>query len=164
MNVSLRLRMLLKKPGFSAVAILSMAIGISVTSTTFSAFDGMFMRPLPYLDARRVVRIAPRDIIAVGPGGFPWADYAEFRQQTRSMEVAACTGHGTTSPGLTGPESLVGEIVSWNYFSVLGIQTVAGRFFAEGDRHPDQHMVVISHRSWQRRWSGTPKETGRAHV
>ena len=154
-------RALLKTPGFTAVAVASIAIGIGVNAAMFSVLDGLFMRPLPGVDTVGLVRLSPGDAASVGPGGFPWADYGEFRQQGRTMEVAASTAHGTQVNGPAGPEHVVADAVSWNYFTVLRLKVAVGRAFTEADDLPGaERVVVMSHAYWQQRWAGDSNVVG----
>jgi putative ABC transport system permease protein len=154
-------RALLKTPGFTAVALISTAVGIGVNAAMFSVLDSLFMRPLPGVDTAGLVRLSPGNAASVGPGGFPWADYGEFRQQCGAMEVAASTAHGTQVRGPAGPESVVADAVSWNYFTVLRLKSAAGRFFTEADDRPgSERVVILSHAYWQQRWAGDSNVMG----
>ena len=156
-------RALLKTPGFTAVAVGSIAIGIGVNTATFSLLDSLFMRPLRGVDTDGLVRFSPGDAASIGPGGFPWADYGEFREQCRTLEVAASTTHGTQATGPAGPEPVVADLVSWNYFTVLRLKAAVGRCFAESDNVPgSEPVVVISHAYWQRLWSGDSNLIGQS--
>jgi predicted permease len=155
------LRALLKTPGFTAVALVSIAVGIGVNTAVFSVLDSLFMRPLPGVNTDGLMRLSPGDAASVGPGGFPWAGCGEFRQQCRTMEVAASTAHGTQVNGPAGPEHVVADAVSWNYFTVLQLKVAVGRGFTEADDLPgSERVVVVSHAYWQQRWAGDSNVVG----
>jgi predicted permease len=154
-------RMLLKRPSFSLVAIITLALGIGANLTIFSFVDTMFFRPLPVRE--------PHQLVNVGlgiDGGFAYPSYANFRDRNKSFEAFAA--HYSTAPlDLAGPdgvsETTRGAVVSANYFSTLGINPSRGRFFStEEDSVPDRDRVaVISHGLWQTRFGGDPAILGK---
>jgi putative ABC transport system permease protein len=154
-NVCFGLRMLAKSPGFTAVAVLSLAVGIGVNSAVFSALNAALLRPLGFKDPKTVVRLE-------GPG-LCYPDYRELSRQCRSIpQLVAVSRHGANLRGSDDVKMVVTEFVSPNYFSVLGIHAAAGAVFAEGDpRLRDEELVVISHRLWQRRFGGDMAIAGR---
>jgi putative ABC transport system permease protein len=155
------LRLFRTNRAFATVAIFSIAIGIGIDTATFSVLDAVFTRPLVGVDTRNLVYLTPGDAVTVGPGGFPWSDYAAFREECRSMEVAASTTHGVGSPVSPRPGPRLAVTVSWNYFSVLAIRPVVGRVFGESDRGDNlMRPAVISHAFWHRAWGGDPAVIG----
>jgi putative ABC transport system permease protein len=148
-------RMLAKSPGFTAVAVLSLAVGMGVNAAVFSALNAALLRPLGFKDPQTVVRLRG--------SGLCYADYRELSRQCRSIpQLAAVSRHGANLRGSDDVEMMVTEVVSPNYFSVLGIHAAAGAVFAEGDpRLGDDKLVVISHRLWQRRFGGDRAIAGR---
>src|SRR5690242_4767188 len=127
------LRLLRKSPGFTIVAILTLALGIGANTAIFSTVDALLIRALPYADPDRVVMIW-EDAHEVGfPRNTPApGNYADWARLNRSFEgVAATRG---TSANLTGggsPEQVTGRGVSANFFSVLGVSPIAGRTFTD---------------------------------
>jgi putative ABC transport system permease protein len=149
------LRMLAKSPGFTAVAVLSLAVGIGVNAAVFSALNAALLRPLGFKDPQTVVRLRG--------SGLCYADYRELSRQCRSIpQLVAVSRHGATLRGSDDVKMVVTEVVSPNYFSVLGIHAAAGAVFAEGDpRLRDEELVVISYRLWRRRFGGDRAIAGR---
>ena len=154
-------RMLLKRPGFSLVAVVTLALGIGANLTIFSFVDTMFLRPLPVREPYQLVNAGfGRD------GGFPYPAYAHFRDHNKSFEGLAA--HYSTAPlDLATPDgdsqTLNGAVVSANYFSILGLTPSLGRFFStDEDMVPDRDRVaVISHGMWQGRFAGDPSVIGK---
>src|SRR5256714_8741650 len=138
-------RMLLKRPGFSLIAVITLALGIGANLTIFSFVDTMFLRPLPVRE--------PYQLVTAGlgrDGGFTYPAYTYFRDHNKTFEDLAA--HYSTAPlSLAAPdgdsEILNGAVVSANYFSTVGITPSMGRFFSpDEDRVPDRDRVaVLSH-------------------
>jgi putative ABC transport system permease protein len=154
-------RMLLKRPGFSLVAIITLALGIGANLTIFSFVDTMFLRPLPVREPYQLVTAS------VGAdGGFAYPVYTHFRDHNTSFE--ALSAHYSTAPldlatSDGDSQTLNGAVVSANYFSTLGISPTLGRFFSpDEDIVPDRDRVaVISHGFWQSRFGGDKAVLGR---
>jgi predicted permease len=156
-------RMLLKNPGFTAVAALTLALGIGANTAIFSVVNGVLLKPLPYDQPEQLVNLwegAPWGLSTVSPGAFiDWRDGAE------SLEALSVV-HGA-SMNLAGdgqPERLIGLTVSASYLRILRIQPMLGRGFLPGEDKPDgdNKVVVISHGLWQRRFGADPGVIGRA--
>src|SRR6476660_1836196 len=127
------LRLLRKSPGFAAIAVATLALGIGANTAIFSTVDALLIRSLPYADADRVVMIWEDAHEAGFPRNTPApGNYAEWARLNHSFTgVAATRG---TSANLTGgavPEQVVGRGVTPNFFSVLGVMPVAGRVFTD---------------------------------
>jgi len=154
-------RMLMKRPGFTLIAVITLALGIGVNLTIFSFVDTMFFRPLPAREPYRLVNAGAGQI----GGGYAYPVYAHFRDHSKSFEALAA--HYSTAPlqVADGGDSQMmnGAVVSANYFSMLGINPLLGRFFApEEDAVPDRdRVVVISHGMWQSRFGGDPAALGK---
>jgi len=147
-------RVLRKDPGFTAVAVCSMAIGIGATSAMFSFADSILLRPLPVADPDRVVAI---DAAKPQPFGFnttvSYLDYVDLRDHTRSFDgvVAATFAKFGFSPGAsTLPRMKAGLFVSGNFFHVLGVEPALGRSFrSEEDQAEGRDaVVVLGHDFW----------------
>lgn len=162
------LRMLTKSPGFTAVAVATLALGIAANSTIFSAVNGWMLRRPRIKDPANVVVILSTD---PAKGGWGWDrnpvsafDFRAWRQQSRSFEDMAASEGGDF--GLTGegePERLAGMRVSANYFDVLGVSAALGRTFLPGeDQAGHDRVVILSHGLWQRRFGSNPNVIGRA--
>jgi len=150
-------RMMLKRPGFTLIAVITLALGIGANLTIFSFVDTMFLRPLPAREPYRLVNVG------MGIGSYP--GYAHFRDHSKSFESLAA--HYSTAPlqvaAAGDSQMLNGAVVSANYFSTLGINPLLGRFFApEEDAVPDRdRVVVISHEMWQSRFGADPAALGK---
>ena len=150
------LRMLGKNPGFTAVAVISLALGIGVNATFFSIVDGYFLRPLPVKDARQLVTIRPQPY---GVSSYP--DYQDICRQTATFRgVVAIARHGASLLTDDTVEEVRADYVSGNYFSVLDISPALGHTFeVEGSRMDP--TAVISYGLWQRRLGGAPDVVGK---
>ena len=159
-------RMLWSKPGFTLVAVITLALGIGANTAIFSAVDALLLRPLPFPDPERLVMIWENDT-QEGNGRNPVAP-ANFVDWRKQNEVCAQIGYFTQSGGLnlTGsgePERITGVFVSQNLFSLLGAQPQIGRGFVDEDLKERQGLVVLlSHGLWQRRFGGDPSVIGKS--
>src|SRR5581483_40553 len=155
------LRGLLRTPLMSAIVVVTVGLGIGATTSIFAAVDAALLRPLPYANPDRLVRIytdAP-------PNRFPFsvADYLALRAQgTQFEDVAAYTGRQMAFSDGTTAELLPGRAVSWTYFSVLGLKPALGRDFVEDDGRPNtQPVVIVSDDFWRQRLGGRADAIGR---
>ena len=166
-------RILAKHPGFTAVAALALALGIGVNTAILSAVNGFVLRPLPVEKPSELVVPywgSKKDAEVWGP--FSYANYVDLREQNKSFsDLCAWT---ELSAGISSSESrnagdseraevVWGELVSGNYFDVMGVKPVLGRSFSpEEDRTPNAHPVtVISHQLWQRRFNADQSIVGK---
>ncbi len=156
-------RMLWKTPGFTAIAALSLALGIGVNTAIFSVVNGVLLRRLPYADPDRLV------MIWEDPGGNPRnfvnpRNFADWREQNQSFEQVAAINVGNVN--LTGrgePERLINASVSASFFSILRANAAHGRvFLAEEDKPGSSSVALISHRLWQRRFGADPNLVGQS--
>jgi putative ABC transport system permease protein len=157
------IRQLWKTPGFSVVAVLTLAFGIGATTAIFSVVNGVMLKPLAYPEPERLVRvieILPQyGRFAVAPANFlDWRD-----RNSVFAGIAAYAGGNSTYAAAGGPERLVNADVSWNLFNVLGVRPVLGRSFrAEEDVPAKNDVIIISHGMWQRHFGGDPNVVGRS--
>jgi predicted permease len=166
MDVQFGLRMLRKNPGFTAVAVLTLAIGIAVNTTIFSALNGWMLRRPHIKDPARVVVVVTTDPAEGGWGSdrqpvSPF-DFVAWREQSQSFEDMAASEMGDFA--LTGggePERLGGIRVSTNCFEVLGVSPAMGRtFLPDEDQSGRNRVAILSHGLWQRRFGSSPKVIG----
>jgi putative ABC transport system permease protein len=159
-------RQLRKYPGFTAVAVLTLALGVGANTAIFSVISAVLLRPLPYRDAERLVMISersPNGASLLAGGG----DFLAWREQSRSFESLAYwpEWRGSRNFNLSGgdrAEKLVGTFVSSSFFPLLGVQPILGRtFLSEEDERKDNPVVLISHALWQRHFGGDPQVLGR---
>ena len=158
-------RMLARNPGFTAVAVLTLALGIGATVAMFTVVNSVLLRPLPYSGADRIVTVYETDETSRrGLSRFypPVQDFLYFRQQADALERMAT--YRTMRFQVTGgpePELVRGLVVSHDFFRTLGIKPHLGRLFHASDCEPEAEMVVlISHEFWQTRFGGHPGVVG----
>lgn len=160
------LRMLAKSPGFSAVAILTLALGIGGNTAIFSYIDAWFIEPLPFPHPDRLVIFETQDKKHgwTSGGVTSAADFFDFQKQNTSFEQTVAwtvANFNLTSDG--SPELVEGGRVSCNYFDALAAKPILGRTFtAEDDRSGAPHVVILSGGLWQGRYAGDPKVIGRS--
>jgi putative ABC transport system permease protein len=158
--------MLYKNPGFTAVALLALALGIGANTAIFSVVNSVLLRPLSYGDPSRLVMIWQNHQQRGGPER-EWASPADFRdyqEQTKSFDhITAFLGWGPTLTGQGEPEDLQGAAVSHHTFAMLGVQPALGRTFTqEEDRPGAEKVVVLSHQLWTRRFDSDPAIIGKS--
>jgi len=157
-------RGLLKSPGFSVVAILTLALAIGANTTIFSAIDAVLLHPLPYPDPERLV-IVQETLPRYGLHGIaPTApDYAEFRRQASCFsQVAAVTGAVATLTGDGQPEDVPALRVTASAFPMLGVVPVVGGLFTSDDDQPGRdHVAILSEGLWTRRYGRDPSIVGK---
>jgi predicted permease len=151
-------RNLLRTPGFTAVAVITLALGIGASTAIFSAVNAVLLRPLAYKDSERLVTV-----LHYGTGPVATANYIDWRDQSRSFE--AMGGADYWSPNLINsdpPEHLYGLKVTQNLLPLLGIPPLLGRLFVPGeDRQGAEHEAILSYRLWQRHFSSDPGILGK---
>jgi putative ABC transport system permease protein len=158
--------MLYKNPGFSAVALLALALGIGANTAIFSVVNSVLLRPLPYSDPSRLVMIWQDHQQRGGPER-EWAspaDLRDFQEQTNSFEhITAFLGWGPTLTGQGEPEDLQAAAVSHDMFTMLGVQPALGRTFNEEEDRPGaEKVVVLSDQLWKRRFASDPAIIGKS--
>jgi predicted permease len=155
-------RSLVKRPGFTIVAILTLALGIGINTTVFSLANSVFLRQLPVASPQNLVWIfSNRD----NPNSYP--DYLEYQQQTELFDgVMAYDWIGLNLGSNGQSERVEGTVVSGNYFDVLGVKAELGRtFLPDEDKTPGASPVaVISHNLWQRRFNSDATVVGKSMV
>ena len=163
-DVRYAVRLLIKSPGFAVVAILSLALGIGANSTIFSFVSALLFQPLPVDKPHKLAMIYTSDFSGPAFGSSSYPDYLDFRDKTTvfSGMVARSLSSATATYG-DQSEQLYGEMVTGNYFTVLGVSPSPGRgFLGQEDLTPGTHPVaLISHGLWQRRFGSDPNEIGR---
>jgi len=161
-ELRLVLRGLARNPGFSAVAILVLSLGIGANTAVFSVANVMLLHPLPFPHPERLVLVwEKRAQDASRRNGVSPADYLDWRAQSRSF---AALDAGNQKPfNLTGagkPERVMSSIGTSQLLATYGIQPVLGRGFTEADEEGDGHVVALSYRLWKRRFNGEPNAVG----
>jgi len=156
------LRVLLKNPLVTAVALLTLALGIGANTAIFSVLNAVVLRPLPYADPDRLVvvweTIAGNDRRSAAPGNF-----TDWRAQNKTFSDLAATFYGNFNLTADGPpERINGATVTSNLMSTLGVSARLGRTFQpEDDEHQDQRLAILSDALWQRRFGGARDIAGK---
>ena len=157
------IRQLGKNPGFTAVAVLTLALGIGANTAIFSIVNAVLLRPFPYQAPERLVILEER-ISAGGSFSPSYPNFVDWRAQNMAFDSIAAV-RGNESFNFTGagePERLQGRLVSAEFFSTLGIQPLLGRdFLPEEDRPGTTPAVILSYGFWQRRFGADPDVLGK---
>ena len=158
-------RMLRRSAGFTATAVILLALGIGANTAIFSVVSSVFLRPLPFPDADRLVLLWEDFTPSGGSsrGEVSPADYGEWRARNRTIaDVAAMIGNSYNLTGSGEPEKLAGVRTTANLFAVLGMQAVLGRTLQPADEAAAaQPVAVISERLWRTRFGADPGVVGR---
>ena len=161
-------RMLLKKPGFTAIAVLALALGIGANTAIFSVVNAVLLRPLSYQHPDSMVMVWQRLTGANSYPALPCSapDYIDYRDQTQTLEnVAAFYNENFTLTTRTGSERVSGAAVSANLFPLLGISSLRGRVFnAAEDQFGHDNVVLLSYGAWERRFGSDPDVLGKTLV
>lgn len=162
-DVRFGLRVLLKNPGFTAVAVLTLALGIGANTAIFSVINSVLLEPLPFGSPDRLVRIfSDRHTPALLPVN--GEDYLDWAAQNHSFDDMALytAPQNFNASGAGEPETVSVMSAQANFFSVIGVQPELGRAFAEGeDRAGNTHVAVLSYGFWQRHFGGAPRALGK---
>jgi putative ABC transport system permease protein len=155
------IRMLIKRPGFTTVVVLALALGIGANSAIFTVVNTILLQPLPYEDPERLMLLwGSQPQIGHEAASFP--DFVDWRAQNESFEQLAA--YTTASFNLTGsgePERVTGGRTTAELFSILRVQPVVGRSFVADEMRPGSgHVAMVSYGMWQRRWGGDPQAVG----
>ncbi len=157
-------RSLRKAPGFTAVAVVALALGIGANSAIFSLVEAIFLAPLPYKQPERIVQLGSaepeRQIVQAG---FSWPRFEVLRERQQVFsDVAVSIFSAYTLTGMGDPEQLFGLMVSRNYFSLLGVEPALGRTFTADEEAPGgPPVVLLSHGFWKSRFAGQRDAIGR---
>jgi len=155
------LRMLMKNPGFTVVAVLTLGLGIGASTAIFSVVNPILFEPLPYPSARRIMGIW--DIFQGSRSEVTFHTYRELAHRSRSFDaIAVMEPWQPTVVGPGEPERLAGQSVSASYFRVLGVAPALGRDFrASDDQLRGPKVAMLSDRLWRRRFLGDRAVVGR---
>src|SRR5262245_36432401 len=159
-------RMLAKKPGFTLIAVVTLALGVGANTAIFSVVDAVLLRSLPYRDSDRLVMVwrngpQTNETLPLNP-----ANFFALKEQNQSFEAMATFSNIDWSGNLTGdgePERLQGNLVTANLFSVLGVEPIRGRVFLPEEEQPGGNQVVlITNELWRRRFGADDQVVGKA--
>jgi len=158
-------RMFKKSPGFTAVTIAVLALGIGANTAIFSVVNGVLLRPLPYPDSERIVDVAhvpPQDIFpghktfSVSP-----ANYLDWKARASSFEgLAAVSGDYVNVAGAGEPESVLAMVVTSDFFAAFGAQPSLGRGFTPAEEEPGHRVVVLGEALWKSKFGGAATAVG----
>ncbi|HZL56228.1 MAG TPA: ABC transporter permease, partial [Bryobacteraceae bacterium] len=165
-DLKFAVRMLLKQPAFSAIAVVTLALGIGATSAVFSLIQGVLLTPPPYRQPERLVLIPPARADGshtADTRGWPAAQWLEWQKEARSFEAVAAYNWTFNFLILDGgSESLEGMSVTSDYFKVTGLQPVLGRVFSESEGRPNTAPVIIlGYDLWRRKYNSDPHILGK---
>jgi predicted permease len=159
-------RTLMKNPGFTSLAVLTLALGIGSTTTIFSAIQNILLDPFPYKDAQRVVAIQIHDTSSSRPGGrsaFQTPEFLDYQEQSHAFEeVIGVTLDDVLYDSGAGMEQFIGGYVTPNAFSFLGVPAQLGRGITPDDSRPGAPPVfVMAHSLWVKRFNLDPSILGK---
>jgi len=160
-DVHFALRQSRRQPGFTAAALLTLALGLGATTAIFSVVYAVVLRPLPAAEPARVVMIFTA--WKQGLGGLAVGNYEYVRQRTTTLDQMAGLQYTSfnLADGATAARVLAAR-TTWTYFNVFGISPLHGRTYSADEDQPGRaHVVVLSHRFWQRRFAGDSSVLGR---
>jgi putative ABC transport system permease protein len=164
-NLSHGLRILIKRPGFTSLIVLILALGIGANTAIFSVLDAVLLRPLPFRDPDRLVLVygtkPAKDVLR---GQTSPLNFLDLRSQSHSFSgIAAIQPAKGTLLGAAEPEVLTGFSVDRTFFSVLGAQPARGRIFSpQEDRPGGEQVILLSHRLWLRQFGGSAQAIGKS--
>ena len=164
-DVRYALRALAQRPAFTAVAVLTVALGVGANTAIFSVVNAVLLRPLPYPDADRLVMVWTST--GGGNNAAAWPEYLDWRAQSRSFEeMAVWRAQSVSLTGGEEPERVGGAFVTSTFFDVVGARPNLGRTFRPEETDPasSQPVAVISHGLWTRRFGADPRVLGRTLV
>jgi putative ABC transport system permease protein len=155
------IRMLLKQPGFTLIAVLTLALGIGANTAIFSVVNALLLRPLPYRQPEQLVKVfraQPDPTKGMLPSIWSYPRFEMLRDHNQSFtEVVGFNQSPYNLTGTDAPEQLQMEMVSDGYFSLLGVKTIVGRSFAAEDAGT---VALLGYGLWQRRYGGDPQVVG----
>src|ERR1044071_2348370 len=161
-DLNFALRQLRKSPAFTAIAIITLALGIGLNTTIFSLINDLFLRGLPFKEPSRVVHLdngdKTRDLVDVGISAPRYQLYRDG--QTIFEALAAENSFTFTLTGLGDPVQVFGGRLTSNYFTLLGVEPIRGRTFT-ADEEQRAAVAVITERFWRGRLGGDPNVIGR---
>lgn len=155
-------RLLVKHPGFTVVAVLTLALGIGANSAIFSVVNAVLLRPLPFKKPERLIKIWEA-LPQGGTGTVSVPNLFDWREQNDVFtEIAAYQSADFNLQGREQPERISGANVSPNFFAVLGVEPLMGRAYLQGEDQPGSNRVVIlSNQLWQRNFGSDPQIVGK---
>ncbi len=165
-DVRYALRTLGRRPGFAAVALLTLALGSGTTTAMFTVINGVLLRPLPYGEPKRLVTVQEKTEQATQYGNlwaFAYPNLQDCKRESKTLDLAAWRYNVGTANVQGEAEYASGRQISWDLFSVLGVTMANGRtFLPEEDKPGAARVMILGHSFWQRRFGGDPGAIGKA--
>ena len=162
------LRVLVKNPGFTAAAIIVLALGIGANAAIFSVVNAVLLRPLPFLDPARLVQLwhvpPPKSFPGMTTFALSAANFIDWQRQNNVFDkMAIYTGSSLNLTGREQPEALQGAAVSAEFFSTLQVQPMLGRAFTpDEDQQGKNHVVILTYGLWKSRFAANPNIAGQS--
>jgi len=158
-------RMLAKSPGFTIVAVLTLALGIGANTAIFSIVNAVLLRPLPFKDSSHLVRLRETHK-NVGNVSVSYPDFLDWREQSHSfLAMSVINNVGFHLSGIAQPENIGGYAVSPNFLALVGVRPVLGRDLLPSEEKPGTAPVVLlSYQLWQSHLGGDPAVIGRSII
>jgi putative ABC transport system permease protein len=163
-NLRYAVRTLLKNPGFTVIAVLTLALGIGANAAIFSVVYSALLRSLPYKDPGRLVTLAEGRRLAGGQAfNSSYPDFLDWRRMAKSYQsLAGFGGDGFTLTGNGDPKTVSAVQVTTNLLSTLGVRPILGRDFVDGEEKPDgPHVALLAYGFWRSEFGGDPGIVGR---
>ncbi len=157
-------RMLLKKPGFTLIAVLTLALGVGANTAIFSVINSLMLRPLPFREPDKLFQVWESNVkLGYNETDASYPNFADWRDQNQVFEQIAIYSGGTYNlAGAAEPERIEGAIVAPAFFPLLGVKPTLGRVLAPEEDHPNKvFSVVMSERLWRRRFNSDSQIIGR---
>ncbi len=157
-------RMLLKRPGFTAIAVVTLALGIGANTAIFSLVRGVLLRPLPFSEPERLIGIRESKVGEGHNNPMAFRSFAEFRDKAQTLEAIAAYLHSNpTIEQADGTLSVQGALVSHSYFRVLGVTPILGRDFTpEDDKTGAPRTAILGYDLWQQLYGGDRDVVGKS--
>ena len=159
-------RMLRKRPGFTLIAVITLALGIGANTAIFSVVNAVLLRSLPFPENDRLMQMFLNNPeTAKGRGGYGNADFLALKERNQSFEKVAAFAPGNrfSLTGVGAPEQVIGAVVSADFFDVLAVKAQRGRTFrADEDKPASQRTVVVTQLFWEKHLTPSRSERARS--
>ncbi|MGB6823075.1 MAG: ABC transporter permease, partial [Candidatus Acidiferrales bacterium] len=158
------IRMLAKSPGFTAIAVLTLALGIGANTAIFSVINSVLLEPLPFKNPAQLVELRETE---AAPGAFPLdgADYLDWQAQNKTFRSMSLYGYASSMSYSAGggdlPEAAAAIATQANFFDTLDVQPLIGRGFAKGEDQGKHQLVILSYAFWQGHLAGATDAVGK---
>ena len=163
-DLKFALRQLMRSPGFTISALLTLGLGIGANTAVFSIVNAVMFRPLPYAQSEQLVSIQSKSTARVpSPGPVSYPNFFDWRSRNTVFDrIVAYHDDEFTLSGSGEAEHIDGEVVSWGLFPLLGVKPVFGRSFLQAEESAGTHVVILSYSLWQKRFRADPHLIGRS--